>query len=86
MGLGGDSSIDLIDNKIKIGPERKGKPYAYGGPKATPTDAMMVLGLLEAEAGVKARAEEALDVIGKVLNLNTIKQLLPNPRYHGRDD
>ena len=73
MGLGGDSSIDLIDNKIKIGPERKGKPYAYGGPKATPTDAMMVLGLLEAEAGVKARAEEALDVIGKVLNLNTIE-------------
>lgn len=73
MGLGGDSSIDLVDNKIKIGPERKGKPYAYGGPKATPTDAMMVLGLLEAEAGVKARAEEALDVIGKVLNLNTIE-------------
>ena len=55
IGLGGDSSIEvedvhlkdgLEDIKLKIGPNRAGYPYALGGPKPTPTDAMIVLGLI----------------------------------------
>ncbi len=51
IGLGGDSSIEIVGGKIKIGPERKGRPYAYGGPVATPTDAMLVLGLIGGDKG-----------------------------------
>src|SRR5690606_7293957 len=47
IGLGGDSAIEIANGSIKIGPVRKGKPYAFGGPKPTPTDAMIVLGFLD---------------------------------------
>ncbi|MDD2600462.1 MAG: hydantoinase/oxoprolinase family protein [Kiritimatiellae bacterium] len=58
IGLGGDSSITVEDKKLKIGPQRQGKPFACGGPVATPTDAMIVLGKLD--IGDRALAKEAL--------------------------
>lgn len=71
IGLGGDSSIEIVENKIKIGPERKGRPYAYGGPMATPTDAMIVLGLIDnQEEEVKSRAHKIIKDLGKKLNLS----------------
>ncbi|MEM5787177.1 MAG: hydantoinase/oxoprolinase family protein, partial [Syntrophobacteraceae bacterium] len=44
IGLGGDSTVRVIDGKIQIGPERQGRAMAYGGPLPTPTDALFVLG------------------------------------------
>ncbi len=46
IGLGGDSCLAVEAGKIKIGPQRAGKPYAFGGPRATPSDAMIAKGLL----------------------------------------
>ena len=68
MGLGGDSGIIIEDKKLKIGPRRQGKPFALGGPVATPTDAMIVLGQLA--IGDKALAEEALAQLATVLGLS----------------
>lgn len=68
IGLGGDSSIDIEDGNIKIGPRREGVPYAFGGPKPTPTDAMIVLG--DIKDGDKGKAHEAMKILGKQLNLS----------------
>lgn len=43
IGLGGDSTVRLVDNEIRIGPERRGPAMAHGGPCPTPTDALFVL-------------------------------------------
>lgn len=77
IGLGGDSSIYIKDGKMQIGPKREGKPYAFGGPSPTPTDAMIVLGLME--EGDRDRASKAMDKLGHVLNLSikdTAKKVL----------
>ncbi len=67
MGLGGDSSIDIKNAKLQIGPKRDGAPYAFGGPKPTPTDAMIALGLIN--DGDRRKAFEAMKALGKHLNL-----------------
>ncbi|MEQ2130015.1 hydantoinase/oxoprolinase family protein [Caldanaerobacter subterraneus KAk] len=75
IGLGGDSSICVRNGRIKIGPQREGVPYAFGGPKPTPTDAMITLELIDEEAfclthdNVK-KAYEAMTLLGKELNLS----------------
>lgn len=70
IGLGGDSSISVEDNNIKIGPRRKGKPYALGGPDPTPTDAMIYLGLMEIpENCSKEKAKKAMELLGNKLNI-----------------
>ena len=68
IGLGGDSSITVEDNKLQIGPQRQGKPFAFGGPVATPTDAMIVLGKLD--IGNKTLANEALSPLARDLGLS----------------
>lgn len=68
IGLGGDSHVEVIDNKIKIGPRRAGYPMAFGGPKPTPSDAMVVLGLMD--GGDKQKAMQAMESLGKELNLS----------------
>lgn len=45
-GIGGDSSVRVKDNQLVIGPGRKGPAMAFGGPEPTPTDALVVLGLM----------------------------------------
>jgi len=70
IGLGGDSCITIEDNQVIIGPERKGPPYAFGGPKPTPTDAMLYAGLINSsDKEVAKKAEEALGILGKELAL-----------------
>lgn len=70
IGLGGDSSISIQDKQIKIGPERKGYPMALGGPEPTPTDAMIVLGLMEEGDASKAKAYDAMERLGRKLDLS----------------
>lgn len=75
IGLGGDSSICVRNGRIKIGPQREGVPYAFGGPKPTPTDAMITLELIDENAfsltqdNVK-KAYEAMTLLGRELNLS----------------
>jgi N-methylhydantoinase A/oxoprolinase/acetone carboxylase beta subunit len=68
IGLGGDSSINILNGEINIGPKREGRPFAYGGPKPTPTDAMIALGLIK--EGDRAKALEAIKTIGDQLDLS----------------
>lgn len=58
IGLGGDSSVSMEADAFVIGPERKGAPMALGGGDPTPTDAMILLG--EIEAGSQEKAAEAM--------------------------
>lgn len=73
IGLGGDSSIEVIDENIIIGPKREGRPYAFGGPKATPTDAMIALGLISYGEEFMERANESMNELGRKLNLSINK-------------
>lgn len=65
IGVGGDSVVRLNNGEISIGPDRLGGALAFGGPVVTTTDALAVLGLLEAgdrvlaEAGVAQLAEQS---------------------------
>ncbi len=56
VGLGGDSAVGFADREFHIGPRRNGPPMAQGGTTPTPTDAMVVLGLLAVGSAEKAVA------------------------------
>jgi N-methylhydantoinase A/oxoprolinase/acetone carboxylase beta subunit len=58
IGVGGDSWVRLEGGELKVGPERKGRALAYGGPEPTPTDALITLGL--AQGGQEQRAIEGI--------------------------
>jgi len=63
LGIGGDSEVRMEqDGRLKIGPVRKGRPAALGGPAPTPTDAMITLDLLD--AGDKNAARTAMEQVG----------------------
>lgn len=68
IGLGGDSTINIKDGDIAIGPKREGFPCAFGGVKPTPTDAMVVLGLMD--GGFKDRAIMAMESLGQEIDLS----------------
>lgn len=66
VGIGGDSAVlAQPDGALRIGPRRLGPPRAFGGPAATPTDAMAVLGLLE--AGDRHAAHTAMSEVAAIL-------------------
>lgn len=46
IGIGGDSIVKIINGQVVAGPERMGPAAAFGGTEPTPTDAMVVLGLM----------------------------------------
>lgn len=72
IGLGGDSSIRVKDGDLMVGPERKGRPYIFGGPVPTPTDAMVYLGLMNIDhKDSKEKSQQAMDILGKELNLSS---------------
>ena len=56
IGIGGDSQVQVEDGRILVGPDRLGKAMAYGGPAPTPTDAMIVMGMIQTDQGEKAQA------------------------------
>ncbi len=73
IGLGGDSSISVEGKGLKIGPERKGRPYALGGPSPTPTDAMIYLRYIDIEDDKRKKSEEAMMILGEKLNMPASK-------------
>ena len=71
VGIGGDSEVRIDKEKtFRIGPFRKGKPVALGGPEPTPTDAMIALGLMK--IGNRNAAVNQMKELGKTLGLDTI--------------
>jgi len=68
IGLGGDSAVYVEKGELKIGPRREGFPMALGGPVPTPSDAMIVLGLLD--FGNKGRAVSAMKQLGEQQGLD----------------
>lgn len=68
LGLGGDSSIEIHDGNIKIGPDRKGPAIAFGGTNPTPTDAMVVLGKIHVED--MKRSYDSMKQMGNTLGLS----------------
>jgi len=58
VGIGGDSVVKITENRIVVGPEREGPAAAFGGKAPTPTDAMVVLGLMP--EGDRAAANHVL--------------------------
>jgi N-methylhydantoinase A/oxoprolinase/acetone carboxylase beta subunit len=68
VGLGGDSVIKIINGKIMIGPERKGRAMAFGGATPTPTDALRVLNIMT--EGDAVRAGEGMKILADQLHLS----------------
>jgi len=67
IGIGGDSTVRVVDGKLTIGPDRTGKAMAYGGPVPTPTDAFHVLGY--GGSGDTVRSREGLLPVARALEL-----------------
>lgn len=64
LGIGGDSEVCMAQKGgLRIGPVRRGRPMAMGGPAPTPTDAMITLDLLE--TGNRDFAEAAMEELGR---------------------
>ncbi len=71
IGIGGDSAVRVNDGKIEVGPERMGPAMAFGGTTPTPTDALVVLGLMK--AGDKEKAVSGILSVAKELGLSLEK-------------
>jgi N-methylhydantoinase A len=67
LGVAGDSWVRLEDGILKVGPERKGRAIAYGGPEPTPTDAFITLGAVT--TGHRERAVEGIRRLGYQLGM-----------------
>ncbi|MEW6660881.1 MAG: hydantoinase/oxoprolinase family protein [Bacillota bacterium] len=70
-GIGGDSQIRVSKGEIRIGPRRLGPAMAFGGPAPTPTDAMIVLGLVD--LGDRELAWAAMQIIAGELGCEPTK-------------
>lgn len=67
-GIGGDSALRINDKgKLTVGPDRMGPAMAFGGAVPTPTDALVVLGLME--AGDQDRARQGIKFIADQLGM-----------------
>ncbi len=67
-GIGGDSALRVDESgQLTVGPDRKGPAMAFGGPMPTPTDALVVLGLMD--EGNREKATEGIHGIALQLGL-----------------
>ena len=65
VAIGGDSAVSVDGDCIAVGPHRKGPALCMGGPCATTTDALRVLGM--SDIGDAAAAEKAMADIANQL-------------------
>ncbi|NMB41378.1 MAG: hydantoinase/oxoprolinase family protein [Firmicutes bacterium] len=71
MALGGDSTLRWTGNKISVGPDRLGPAACFGGPAATPTDAVNILE--KGKLGSLSLSHRALEEISKQAGLKVEK-------------
>lgn len=67
-GIGGDSAVRVKDKELIIGPDRLGPAMAFGGSEPTPTDALVVLGLMD--EGDKKNAVKGINKIALELGVD----------------
>ncbi len=67
IGLGGDSVVQIEKGHLKIGPQREGPAAALGGPFPTPTDAMIVQGIVD--FGDRQKALDAITPLAQKLHM-----------------
>jgi N-methylhydantoinase A/oxoprolinase/acetone carboxylase beta subunit len=67
-GIGGDSALRVRDGVLSIGPDRQGPAMAFGGPLPTPTDAMIVLNVMD--TGDRDKAVAGIETIARELSLS----------------
>lgn len=67
-GIGGDSTVTVKDGELTIGPNRQGPAMAFGGHEPTPTDALVVLGLMN--KGDKQNAKKGIHQISRELGIS----------------
>jgi len=67
-GIGGDSTLRVKQGKLSIGPDRQGPAMAFGGPAPTPTDALIVLGVMD--EGDRDKAITGIHTIAQQLDLS----------------
>jgi N-methylhydantoinase A/oxoprolinase/acetone carboxylase beta subunit len=68
IGIGGDSTVRVVDGRLKIGPDRTGPAMGYGGPAPTPTDALFVLE--RSEGGDRDLAVKGIEPIARQLGIS----------------
>ena len=68
IGVGGDSVVKIEKGDIVIGPQREGPAAALDGPFPTPTDAMIVEGIVT--FGDYQKAQNAIALIAKKLHMS----------------
>ena len=68
-GIGGDSVVRVKENELVIGPDRKGPAMAFGGSEPTPTDALIVLGLMN--EGDQESAKQGINKIADELGVTS---------------
>ena len=68
IGVGGDSAVKIEKGDILIGPQREGPAAALDGPFPTPTDAMIVEGIVA--FGDHQKAQNAIALIAKKLHMS----------------
>ncbi|MFH1982385.1 MAG: hydantoinase/oxoprolinase family protein [Pseudomonadota bacterium] len=69
VGLGGDSAVRMDGEQLLIGPERQGIAMGFGGPVPTPTDAMMILGLMD-HSGDRDAARTGFQPLADALHMS----------------
>ncbi len=74
IGVGGDSVVSIEAGKLRIGPQREGPAVALGGKRPTPTDAMIVHGLVD--FGDRSKAEKAMAELASKLNKSVAETAL----------
>lgn len=74
IGVGGDSVVKIENGEICIGPQREGPAAALDGPFPTPTDAMIVHGLVD--YGDKRKAQNAVAELAAKLNKSVAETAL----------
>ncbi len=68
IGVGGDSVVKVEEGEIVIGPQREGPAAALDGPFPTPTDAMIIGGIVT--IGDRQKAEDAIGLVAKKLHMD----------------
>jgi N-methylhydantoinase A/oxoprolinase/acetone carboxylase beta subunit len=63
--------VRVVDGQLVIGPDRKGPALAFGGPEPTPTDALVVLGLMP--EGDLEKAKDGIHEIAMKMDLTDIE-------------
>ncbi|NMA55465.1 MAG: hydantoinase/oxoprolinase family protein [Firmicutes bacterium] len=72
LALGGDSAVRWQEGKLTIGPDRLGPAACFGGPVATPTDAINLL--KQGKLGPLPPSQQALEKIARPAGL-TVAEL-----------